>query len=121
MKIVFMGTPDYAVKTLEAVVGAGHEVVAVFAQPDKPVGRKHILTAPPVTLLVAVNPLVVILLGTRYVEASSVSSSKYTLKVIEPPSSTTIPELIPEIVTVGGVVSVAAITLILINIVMRFI
>ncbi len=48
MKIVFMGTPDYAVKTLEAVVNAGHEVVAVFAQPDKPVGRKHILTAPPV-------------------------------------------------------------------------
>lgn len=48
MKIVFMGTPDYAVKTLEALVKAGHEVVAVFAQPDKPVGRKHILTAPPV-------------------------------------------------------------------------
>ena len=48
MKIVFMGTPDYAVKTLEAVVKAGHEVAAVFAQPDKPVGRKHILTAPPV-------------------------------------------------------------------------
>ncbi|MBR7133110.1 MAG: methionyl-tRNA formyltransferase [Clostridia bacterium] len=48
MKIVFMGTPDYAVKTLEALVNAGHEVAAVFAQPDKPVGRKHILTAPPV-------------------------------------------------------------------------
>ncbi len=48
MKIVFMGTPDYAVKTLEALVDAGHEVVAVFAQPDKPVGRKRILTAPPV-------------------------------------------------------------------------
>ncbi|MEE1074650.1 MAG: methionyl-tRNA formyltransferase, partial [Acutalibacteraceae bacterium] len=48
MKIVFMGTPDYAVKTLEAVANAGHEVAAVFAQPDKPVGRKHILTAPPV-------------------------------------------------------------------------
>lgn len=48
MKIVFMGTPDYAVKTLEAVAAAGHEVAAVFAQPDKPVGRKHILTAPPV-------------------------------------------------------------------------
>ncbi len=48
MKIVFMGTPDYAVKTLEALVEAGHEVAAVFAQPDKPVGRKHILTAPPV-------------------------------------------------------------------------
>lgn len=48
MKIVFMGTPDYAVKTLEAVIAAGHDIAAVFAQPDKPVGRKHILTAPPV-------------------------------------------------------------------------
>lgn len=48
MKLVFMGTPDYAVKTLEKLVAAGHEVSAVFAQPDKPVGRKHILTPPPV-------------------------------------------------------------------------
>ena len=46
MRIVFMGTPDYSVKTLEALVKAGHEVVAVFAQPDKPVGRKQILTPP---------------------------------------------------------------------------
>lgn len=48
MKIVFMGTPDYAVKTLEALLNAGHTVAAVFAQPDKPVGRKQILTPPPV-------------------------------------------------------------------------
>ena len=48
MKIVFMGTPDYAVKTLEKLIEAGHEIAAVYAQPDKPVGRKHILTAPPV-------------------------------------------------------------------------
>lgn len=48
MKIVFMGTPDYAVKTLEGIIKAGHSVSAVFAQPDKPVGRKHILTPPPV-------------------------------------------------------------------------
>ncbi|MEE1239223.1 MAG: methionyl-tRNA formyltransferase [Acutalibacteraceae bacterium] len=48
MKLVFMGTPDYAVNTLEALISAGHNVAAVFAQPDKPVGRKHILTAPPV-------------------------------------------------------------------------
>lgn len=48
MKLVFMGTPDYAVKTLEALISAGHNVTAVFAQPDKPVGRKHIITAPPV-------------------------------------------------------------------------
>lgn len=48
MKIVFMGTPDYAVKTLEALINSEHEVAAVFAQPDKPVGRKQILTPPPV-------------------------------------------------------------------------
>ena len=46
MRIVFMGTPDYSVKTLEAIVNGGHEVVAVFAQPDKPVGRKQVLTPP---------------------------------------------------------------------------
>ena len=48
MRIVFMGTPDYSVKTLEYLVKAGHDVVGVFAQPDKPVGRKQILTPPPV-------------------------------------------------------------------------
>jgi len=51
MKIVFMGTPDYAVKTLEALIEAGHDIAAVFAQPDKPVGRKQILTPPPVKVL----------------------------------------------------------------------
>ncbi len=50
MKLVFMGTPDYAVNTLEALINSGHEIAAVFAQPDKPVGRKHILTPPPVKL-----------------------------------------------------------------------
>ena len=34
-----MGTPDFAVPSLEALVGAGHEVVGVFSQPDRPVGR----------------------------------------------------------------------------------
>ena len=48
MKIVFMGTPDYAVKTLEALIKSEHTVAAVFAQPDKPVGRKQVLTPPPV-------------------------------------------------------------------------
>ncbi|MCQ2451182.1 MAG: methionyl-tRNA formyltransferase [Clostridia bacterium] len=48
MRIVFMGTPDYSVRTLKKIIDAGHEVAGVFAQPDKPVGRKHILTAPPV-------------------------------------------------------------------------
>ena len=39
MRIVFMGTPDFAVPSLEALFAAGHEVVGVFSQPDKPVGR----------------------------------------------------------------------------------
>ena len=48
MKTVFMGTPDFAVPCLESLIESGHEVAAVFTQPDKPVGRKHILTPPPV-------------------------------------------------------------------------
>lgn len=43
-----MGTPDFAVPTLKALIPAGHSVVGVFTQPDKPVGRKQILTPPPV-------------------------------------------------------------------------
>lgn len=48
MRIVFMGTPDFAVPSLQALIDAGHEVCAVYTQPDKPQGRKQILTAPPV-------------------------------------------------------------------------
>lgn len=48
MRIIFMGTPDFAVGTLEALVQAGHEVVLAVTQPDKPQGRKQILVAPPV-------------------------------------------------------------------------
>lgn len=39
MRIIFMGTPDFSVPALEALVGAGHEVIAVVTQPDKPKGR----------------------------------------------------------------------------------
>lgn len=48
MNIVFMGTPDFAVPCLEKLILAGHCVKAVFTQPDKPVGRKQILTPPEV-------------------------------------------------------------------------
>ena len=44
MKIVFMGTPEYAAKILRALAEAKFEIAAVFTQPDKPVGRKQILT-----------------------------------------------------------------------------
>lgn len=46
MKLIFMGTPDFAVPCLEKLIESGHEVSAVFTQPDKPVGRKQVLTPP---------------------------------------------------------------------------
>ena len=39
MRIVFMGSPDFAVPSLDALVEAGHDVVAVYAQPPRPAGR----------------------------------------------------------------------------------
>ena len=51
MRLVFMGPPDFAVPSLQALIDAGHDVCAVYTQPDKPQGRKQILTAPPVKTL----------------------------------------------------------------------
>ena len=48
VRLVFLGTPDFAVPTLEQVLMAGHEVLAVYTQPDRPKGRKQELTPPPV-------------------------------------------------------------------------
>ena len=48
IRVIFMGTPDFAVGTLEALVQAGYEVALVVTQPDKPQGRKQVLVAPPV-------------------------------------------------------------------------
>ncbi|MBQ2815264.1 MAG: methionyl-tRNA formyltransferase [Clostridia bacterium] len=59
MKLVFMGTPDFAVPCLKALIDAGHEIVGVFTQPDKPVGRKQILTPPPVKQTAIENGLTV--------------------------------------------------------------
>lgn len=51
MKIVFMGTPDFAVPSLARLLADGHEICGVFTQPDKPQGRKQVLTPPPVKAL----------------------------------------------------------------------
>src|SRR5690606_22395115 len=48
MRIVFMGTPSFAVPSLRALVEQGYEVVAVVSQPDRPKGRKKLLTPTPV-------------------------------------------------------------------------
>ncbi len=55
MNIVFMGTPDFAVESLRALINAGHNIKAVFTQPDKPVGRHRVLTAPPTKQLALEN------------------------------------------------------------------
>lgn len=51
MRMVFMGTPDFAVSSLERLIADGHDIVGVFTQPDKPQGRKMKLTPPPVKQL----------------------------------------------------------------------
>lgn len=47
-KIVFMGTPDFSVPVLRQIIDDGYEVIGVVTQPDRPVGRKRVLTPPPV-------------------------------------------------------------------------
>ena len=59
MKLVFMGTPDFAVPCLEELINAGHEIVGVFTQPDKPVGRKRVMTPPPVKVCAEKNGIMV--------------------------------------------------------------
>ncbi|MGG0844229.1 methionyl-tRNA formyltransferase [Peribacillus simplex] len=47
-KIIFMGTPDFSVPVLKRIIDEGYDVIAVVTQPDRPVGRKKVLTPPPV-------------------------------------------------------------------------
>ncbi|MDR2654709.1 MAG: methionyl-tRNA formyltransferase [Oscillospiraceae bacterium] len=48
MRIIFMGTPDFALPSLKALIEAGHDIAAVYTQPDRPKGRKKRLSPPPV-------------------------------------------------------------------------
>ena len=51
MKVVFFGTPEYAVPSLQAIINSRHKVVAVVSQPDKPVGRSNKLVPTPIKKL----------------------------------------------------------------------
>lgn len=55
MRVVFMGTPEFAVPCLQKLIDCGHDVTGVFTQPDKPQGRKMIMTPPPVKELALAN------------------------------------------------------------------
>lgn len=55
LKIVFMGTPEFAIPSLEILLSEGYDVCAVFTKPDKPQGRKKIVTPPPVKVFAQEN------------------------------------------------------------------
>ena len=55
MRIIFMGTPEFSVPCLKALINSDNEVVGVFTQPDKPKGRGYELTPPPVKVCALEN------------------------------------------------------------------
>ncbi|MEZ4211127.1 MAG: methionyl-tRNA formyltransferase [Candidatus Paceibacterota bacterium] len=59
-KIIFLGTPEISVKILESLLKESYEIVLVITSPDKPVGRKQIMTPPPVKTFAEKNNLKVI-------------------------------------------------------------
>lgn len=59
MKLIFMGTPEFAVPSLKKLIEAGHKILAVFTQPDRPVGRKQIVTPPPVKVFAGARGIIV--------------------------------------------------------------
>lgn len=59
-RIVFMGTPDFAVSSLETLLESGYDVAAVVTQPDRPKGRKRVLTPPPVKVAAESHGLTVL-------------------------------------------------------------
>jgi len=60
VRVVFMGTPDFAASTLERVIEAGYDVVGVVSQPDKPVGRKREIKPTPVKAVALAHDIPVI-------------------------------------------------------------
>ena len=59
MRLIFIGTPEFAVPSIRKLVEAGHEIIAVFTQPDRPIGRKQVITPPPVKVFAAERGLTI--------------------------------------------------------------
>ena len=57
MRILFMGTPDFALFSLRAMVEAGENIIGVITQPDKPKGRGYALQPPPVKVYAEENAI----------------------------------------------------------------
>ncbi|HXH22036.1 MAG TPA: methionyl-tRNA formyltransferase [Dehalococcoidia bacterium] len=79
MRVVFMGSPEFALPTLRRLLESQHEVVAVVTQPDRPAGRGHRATAPPVKVLAQER-------GVPVLQPANVSSplSVERLRALEP-------------------------------------
>ncbi|MBO9318130.1 MAG: methionyl-tRNA formyltransferase [Chloroflexus sp.] len=60
MRVLFLGSPSFAVHALEALIAAGHEIVGVVTQPDRPAGRERQLTPPPVKVAAQAHNLPVL-------------------------------------------------------------
>ena len=86
MRAVFMGTPDFAVGALDSLVFSGHEVAAVITQPDKPQGRKKVLTPPPVKVRAQEHGLPVY----------------QPMRVREPQCIETLKEIAPDVIVVAA-------------------
>ena len=82
LKIVFMGTPEFAQTNLKALIDGGYNVVLALCQPDKPVGRKHILTAPPVKVTALENGIEVYQPDTLKTEEALEKLSSYNADLI---------------------------------------
>lgn len=82
MRLVFMGTPDFAVFSLNALIEAGHEIVAVMTQPDKPKGRGYTLTPPPVKVCATEHGIPVYQPGTLKDEAFATLLEELSPEVI---------------------------------------
>ena len=82
LKIIFMGTPEFAETNLKALIEGGYNVVLALCQPDKPVGRKHILTAPPVKVLAQDNGIEVYQPDTLKTEEALEKLSSYNSDLI---------------------------------------
>jgi methionyl-tRNA formyltransferase len=79
MRIVFMGTPEFAAKALERILQAGHNVVAVYTQPPKPVGRGYELTPSPTHVLAESNGIPV-----YYPKTLRTLEAQETLRALSP-------------------------------------
>ena len=82
LKVIFMGTPEFAGTNLKALIDAGYNVVLAVCQPDKPVGRKHILTAPPVKVIAQDNGIEVYQPDTLRTDDAFAKISSYNADLI---------------------------------------